>query len=60
MDEELLNVGASGALFKCPVRPAGTCVATFNGDVLARSVQAEHFRFVWNGRCVKSVYSFDK
>lgn len=58
--EELLNAGANGALFKCPVRPAGTCVAIFNGDVLERSVQAEHFRFVWDGRRVKSVYSFDK
>ncbi|BCH05359.1 hypothetical protein MesoLj131b_73580 (plasmid) [Mesorhizobium sp. 131-2-5] len=58
--EELLNAGASGALFKCPDRPAGTCVAIFNGDVLARSVQAEHFRFVWDGHRIKSVYSFDK
>jgi hypothetical protein len=58
--EELLNAGANGALFMCPVRPAGTCVAIFSGDVLERSVQAEHFRFVWDGRRVKSVYSFDK
>jgi hypothetical protein len=58
--EELLNAGANGALFRCPVRAAGTCVTIFKGDVLERSVQAEHFRFVWDGRRVKSVYSFDK
>jgi hypothetical protein len=58
--EELLNAGADGALFNCPVRPAGSCVAIFTGDVLERSVQAEHFRLVWDGRRIKSVYSFDK
>jgi hypothetical protein len=58
--EKLLQLGANGALFRCPVRPAGTCLAIFNGDVLERSVQAEHFRFVWDGVRVKSVYSFDK
>jgi hypothetical protein len=31
-----------------------------NGDLLEKSVQAEHFRFVRDGRRVKSVYSFDK
>jgi hypothetical protein len=24
------------------------------------SLQAEHFRFLWDGRRMKSVYSFDK
>src|SRR5215831_2061642 len=58
--EELLNVGANGGQFRCPFRRAGTCLAIFNGDVLERSVQAEHFRFVWDGQRVRSVYSFDK
>lgn len=58
--EQLLNAGGNGALFSCPVRAAGTCIAIFNGEVLERSVQAEHFRFVWDGQRVKSVYSFDK
>jgi hypothetical protein len=57
---ELLNSGVNGGQFRCPVRSAGTCLAIFNGDVLGRSVQAEHFRFVWDGALVKSVYSFDK
>lgn len=57
---ELLELAANGALFRCPVRAAGRCLAIFNGDVLERSVQAEHFRFVWDGARIRSVYSFDK
>lgn len=58
--QELLQAGENGALFTCPVRKAGRCLAVFNGDVLNRSVQAEHFRFVWDGVRIKSVYRFDK
>jgi hypothetical protein len=58
--EELLNAGANGAWFTCPIRPAGSCLAIFNAMFWGRSVQAEHFRFMWDGRSVKSVYSFDK
>jgi hypothetical protein len=58
--QELLEAGANGAMFTCPVRRAGQCLAVFKGDVLARSVQAEHFRFVWDGERIRSVYRFDK
>lgn len=58
--QELLQAGENGALFTCPVRPSGRCLAVFNGDVLERSVQAEHFRFIWDGVRIKSVYRFDK
>jgi hypothetical protein len=58
--QELLEAGANGALFTCPVRRAGQCLAVFKGDVLQRTVQAEHFRFVWDGERIRSVYRFDK
>jgi hypothetical protein len=35
-------------------------LAVFKGDVLERGVQAEHFRFVWDGVRIKSVYRFDR
>lgn len=57
--EGLLQSGRAGALFRSPYREAGTCLAVFAGEVLERSLQAEHFRFVWDGTMVKSVYSFD-
>jgi hypothetical protein len=58
LGEELLEAEVDGALFNCPVRAAGSCIAIFNGAVLERSVQAEHFRFVWDGARIKSVYNF--
>lgn len=58
--EEVLEAGMPGAIFRSPHREAGTCLAVFTGDVLERSLQAEHFRFVWDGVRIKSVYSFDK
>jgi hypothetical protein len=57
--EGLLQAGVVGALFRSPYREAGTCLAVFTGDVLERSLQSEHFRFVWDGSKVKSVYSFN-
>lgn len=57
--ESLLQDGAAGAVFRSPFREAGTCLAVFKADVLERSLQAEHFRFVWDGAKIKSVYSFN-
>ncbi|MEQ7874267.1 RES family NAD+ phosphorylase [Sphingomonas sp. ASV193] len=56
--EEALKSGAHGALFASPYRRASTCLAVFNGEVLQRSLQAEHFKFVWDGANIRSVYSF--
>lgn len=60
LGEELLQQGAAGAVFVCPYRRAGRCLAVFTGAVLERSLQAEHYRFVWDGSKVKSVYSFNR
>lgn len=58
LGEELLNEGSCGAMFKSPYREAGISLAVFDGGVLERSVQSEHFRFVWDGVRIKSIYSF--
>jgi hypothetical protein len=33
-------------------------LAVLNGEVLERSVQADHFRFAWDGERIRSLYSF--
>lgn len=55
---QLLEAGFSGAIFHRPEYPAAEFVAVFNPETLAASVQAEHFRFVWDGTLIKSVYDF--
>lgn len=51
--------GAQGILFRPVERPTGTCLAIVTGDVLQRSQQTVHFRFVWDGRRISQVYAFD-
>ncbi len=50
---------AQGILYRPPERPAGTALAIVTGDVLQRSQQTVHFRYVWDGLCIASLYAFD-
>ncbi len=52
--------GAQGILFRPIERPVGTCAAIVTGDVLQRTQQTVHFRYVWDGRRISELYSFDK
>jgi hypothetical protein len=56
--EELLRAGAPGAVFRRPEHPEGRFLALFDPTLLERSVQGTHYRFVWDGTVVKSVYDF--
>lgn len=56
--DRLVEAKVDGVLFNCPERRGATCLAVLNGGVLERSVQADHFRFVWDGARILSVYSF--
>ncbi|MBS0505259.1 MAG: RES domain-containing protein [Proteobacteria bacterium] len=51
---------AQGILYNPPERPAGTSIAVITGDVLGRSVQTVHFRYVWDGRRIALLYAFDE
>lgn len=55
-----MPAGAQGILYRPPERPAGTGLAIVTGDVLERSQQTVHFRYVWDGRCIASLYAFDQ
>lgn len=56
--EAVLAAGADGILFRCPERPSSTCIAIVNGGTLERAVQCDHFRFIWDGRRIRALYSF--
>lgn len=55
-----LPEGAEGILFHPAERPSATCVVVMNGDHLGRTEQAIHYRFVWNGHRIATLYAFDK
>ena len=51
--------GIDGILYCPPERPSAMCVAVLRGEVLGHSVQTMHYRFVWNGSRVDTLYAFD-
>lgn len=51
---------AQGILYRPAERPIGTCLSIVTGDVLDRSQQTVHFRYLWDGKCISLLYSFDK
>ncbi len=55
---KLYEGGAKGVLFTPNDHPKMRALAAFHGDVLGRTVQAEHYRFVWDGRVIVMVYDF--
>jgi hypothetical protein len=56
--QRLLDAGASGAVFHRAERPDAQFLALFDAALLERSVQETHYRFLWNGTVIKSVYDF--
>ncbi|UUY01306.1 RES family NAD+ phosphorylase [Sphingomonas sp. J315] len=56
--DRLVKAQVDGVLFNCPERSGASCLAVLNSGVLERSVQADHFRFVWDGARILSLYSF--
>ena len=55
---QIAEAGFDGLLFRPAERPSGLCVSVLRGDVLERAVQRDHFKFVWDGSRVRTVYSF--
>jgi len=57
--EEILNSGVDGAVFMCPHRRNAKCVSVFKGDALGKSNQQDHYRYVWDGTAIRTVYAFN-
>jgi hypothetical protein len=56
--QRLLDAGAPGAVFRRAEYPDAQFLALFDPALLERSVQQTHYRFVWDGTVIKSVYDF--
>jgi hypothetical protein len=56
--QRLYENDAHGALFQKPNFPGASFLAVFDGSLLEPSVQGAHYRFVWDGKVIKSVYDF--
>jgi hypothetical protein len=50
--------GGFWAIFRRAEYPDAQFLALFDPALLERSVQQTHYRFVWDGTVIKSVYDF--
>lgn len=55
---DVWDSGAAGILFCRLGFGAHRFLSVFDGSVLGRALQATHYRFVWDGRNVRSIYDF--
>ncbi|MGE0093058.1 MAG: RES family NAD+ phosphorylase [Alphaproteobacteria bacterium] len=55
-----LPEGAQGILYKPVERPSGTCLALVTGEVLDKTLQTVHYRYVWDGEKISELYAFDR
>lgn len=54
----LRAAGVAGVVFHRPEFPSADALAVFDSSVLKPSVQSAHYRFVWDGVQIRSVYDF--
>lgn len=58
LGQKLYEDGAAGVLFWPPEQPRILVLAVFDNSVLRLAVQSTHYRFIWDGKVVRSVYDF--
>lgn len=58
LGQEVLNAGMDGILFNPDERPTATGIVVLKPECLGRPVQAEHFKYVWNGQNIAILYAF--
>ena len=55
---QLLESGSPGILFCRPGFGERQFLGVFDGELLPNAVQGAHYRFVWDGQKIKSIYDF--
>jgi hypothetical protein len=58
--QKLCDDGATGIIYRRPGYGEARFLSVFDGRVLGRALQGDHYRFVWDGKAVKSIYDFTK
>src|SRR3546814_4668332 len=58
LGREVASAGYDGILFSPVERPSASGIAILNPTSLGKAAQAEHFKFVWNGKRISAVYAF--
>ena len=57
---QIAELGMDGVIFKSHLRPSGEHISVLNGRLLGKTVQGNHYRFVWDGEKVRALYSYNE
>ncbi|MEA2822981.1 MAG: hypothetical protein QOJ86_4985 [Bradyrhizobium sp.] len=58
--QKLYDDGVSGIIYRRAAYAEYRFLSVFDGALLGRALQGAHYRFVWDGKAVKSIYDFSK
>lgn len=58
--QKLHDDGATGIIYRRADYGEARFVTVFDGKLLGRALQGDHYRFVWDGKAIKSIYDFTK
>ncbi len=58
--QKLCDDGATGIIYRRPGFADHRFLSAFDAAILGRALQGAHYRFVWDGKTVKSIYDFSK
>ena len=59
LGKSVLKLDVEGVLFRSAERPAGERVAIRTGSSLDAAVQGDHYRYLWDGSRIGSLYAFN-
>lgn len=60
LGKHALEAGLDGILFSPEERPCATGIVILKPQCLGKPMQADHFKFLWNGERIHVLYSFGK
>lgn len=49
-----------GVIFRSHLRPSGMCLGILNNRTLGNAIQGNHYSFAWDGKQIRSLYSFNE
>ena len=59
LGKSILELDVQGVLFRSNERPSGDRVAIRTGTALDSAVQGDHYRYLWDGSRIGSLYAFN-
>lgn len=60
LGQRVVDAKLDGLLFRPAERPSATGIVVLKAECLGKADQGDHFKFIWNGERISTLYSFGK